>query len=322
MEKNTFVVKRNIYNHDDSGKVFILAIFLPFILSFFASLISEAIADGQGIDITDVTSSIWFHLCFTILNLLTYVGIWLSYSKLKDIRPVVAAKMKIKQKWQNYIIPVVLGIVMLFGFQYLVQAFDNLLEVVGYPVDRGFGSVDPENAGEYIYAIFALAVVPAFIEELLFRGVIFNGLRERFPTGWAAVISAAMFAIAHGNLQQLIYPLIFGTFLALVVARTGSLISSMLVHFVNNLLVVSFRFIENTTGFSLNLPNVWWFYLIAVAAAGVAFLVCILVDKFCFKHKNHEEVEKSSLKTSNFLYISLAIGLVMYIINVVSYILQ
>lgn len=320
--KNAFVVKRNIYNHDDSGKVFILAIFCPFILSFFASMVAGAIADGQGVEATVITSNPWFYLVYTLLNCLVYIGIWFFYSKLKDVRPVQAVKFKVKQKWQNYILPIVLGIVLLFGLQYLVQAFDNLLGAVGYPLEEGFGAIDPKTAGEYIYSIFVLALVPAFIEELIFRGVIFNGLRERFSTGWSVTISSVMFMLVHGNLQQFIYPLLFGSFLALIVARTGSLLSSMLVHFVNNFLVVTFRFVENNTGFSFNLPNVWWFYLVAAAAAAIAVVACFLVDKFYYKHQNSEKVEKIDEKISPYLYISLAIGAVMFIINVVSYILQ
>ena len=334
MQDKSVFLKRSIYNHDDSAKVFILAIFCPFILSFFASIIAGSIADAQGITKEDVTSNYWFYIVYTLLTALVYIGIWYFYSKLKDINPVKAIGFKAKQNWKNYLFPIIVGILCLFGFQYLVQAFDNLLKVIGYPVEEGFGAIDPKNVGEYFYSIFTLALIPAIIEELIYRGVIFRGLRERFSTSWSVVISSVMFMFVHGNLQQFIYPLLLGSVLALIVARTGSLLSSMIVHFINNFLVVTFRFVENLTGFNLDLPNEWWLYLVAVVAATVALLVVFLIDKFVYKHKNasvenddcgtvsEDSSRTADKKISSYLYISLAIGAVMYIISVVSHVFK
>lgn len=320
MTQPQMTFKRNIYTHDDSSKVFILAMLIPFVFSFFANYIAQAIANGQGVEVEVITSSIWFHLCYTLITLATYVGIWICYSKLKDIS-ITAVSFRPKVKWHNYVISIMLGLVLLFGLQYLVQSFDEFLTFTGYPVDDSFGSVDPQNAGEYIYAIFALALVPAFCEELIYRGIIFNGLREKFSTGWAVGISAIMFAIVHQNLQQLIYPIIFGALLALIVARTGSLLASMVVHFINNFIVVTMRFIENMTGFSMKLPNTWVLYVVTAACLVAAMLIWFLVDRFYFKHKNHQQCEKTQEKTSYYLYISFAIAAVLYILNVVSYVM-
>lgn len=314
------IYKSNIYTHDDGSKVFILAMLLPFILSFFISYVAGAIAKGQGVETTVVTSNIWFNLIVTILNVLMYVGIWLCYSKLKDINPM-AVGFRPKMKWHSYLVVIVLGIVFLFGVQYLVQAAENLLKLTGYPIDESFGSVDPENAGEYIYSIFALALVPAFCEELIFRGIVYRGFRERFSSATAILLSALAFAVVHQNLQQLIYPIILGCLLAFIVEKTGSLFLSMVVHFANNFIVVTMRFIENLTGFSMKLPNTWVLYLVAGIGLLVAFAIWKLVDKFYFKKKEDEEKAEKSKTTSRYLYMAFAIAAALYILNVVTYVM-
>ena len=319
MDKQT-TYKSNIYTHDDGSKVFILAMLLPFIVSFFASYIAGAIATGKGVEIEVITSSFWFVLVVSLVNVAMYVGIWMCYSKLKEISPM-AVSFKPKMKWHTYLVVILLGVVMLMGLQYLVQAFENLLGLTGYPIDDSFGSIDPQNVGEYFFAIFALALVPAFCEELIFRGIVFNGLRERFSTRWALIISALAFTIVHGNLQQLIYPFILGCLLGLIMARTGSLFASMVVHFVNNFIVVTMRFVENITGFSMQLDG-WILYLVAGIGLVAAFAVWLLVDKCYFKKKNKEEVEITSQKTSSYLYIAFAIGAALYVLNVATYVIS
>ncbi|MBQ8793070.1 MAG: CPBP family intramembrane metalloprotease [Clostridia bacterium] len=315
-ENNLIVVKRNIYTHDDSSKVFLLAILCPFILSFLLSYVAQTLATNWGIELTQITSNIWFNLISTLLSLALYVGIWWGYNKTKDIS-FSAANFRPKMKWHSYLILVAVAVVVIFGFQYIVQAFDYFLSWVGYPVDNGFGSVDPSSAGEYIYCIFALALIPAICEELIFRGVIFNGLRERFSSLTAVLISAGLFALAHQNLQQVIYPLIFGSILAIIVLRTGSLMASMVVHFVNNFIVVTMRFVTNMTGFSFSLPNTWWFYLVAIGTALVAFSICYLIDRFYFKHKIKDEITPTKTNISKYFYIALLVGAIMYVLSVV-----
>jgi len=309
------VIKRNIYNHDDSSKVFLLAILCPFILSFFLSYVASGLANSWGIKTEVVTSNIWFNIASTVLTLALYVGIWWGYNKSKDVC-FSATKLNKNMKWHTYLILVAIAFVVIFGFQYIVQAFDNLLGGIGYPVDNSFGNVEPTNAGTYIYCVFALALVPAFCEELLFRGVIFNGLREKFSSTFAVIISALLFVLAHQNLQQIIYPFIFGCVLAIIVLRTGSVLASMLVHFVNNFIVVTMRFIFNTTGFSFSLPNTWWFYLVALVCGVAAFGICFMIDKFYFKHKNKEKVKKTKGYISKYFWIAFLVGVIMYVLGV------
>ncbi|MEO5631136.1 MAG: CPBP family intramembrane glutamic endopeptidase [Nitrospiraceae bacterium] len=83
------------------------------------------------------------------------------------------------------------------------------------------------------YVIFA----PAF-EELAVRGLLFAILRRKFRFLPAALISASIFAIAHGyGLVGFISVLWSGVLWAWMYEKTGSLLPGILAHAINNLLV-------------------------------------------------------------------------------------
>ncbi|MGZ8382590.1 MAG: CPBP family intramembrane glutamic endopeptidase [Nitrospira sp.] len=83
------------------------------------------------------------------------------------------------------------------------------------------------------YVLFA----PVF-EELAFRGLLFGVLRRRYQWWPAAMLSAALFALAHGyGLIGFLSVFWSGLIWAWAYERTGSLWPGMIGHAVNNLLV-------------------------------------------------------------------------------------
>jgi hypothetical protein len=82
---------------------------------------------------------------------------------------------------------------------------------------------------------FLVAVVFApFVEEIFFRGFLFQGLRQRY--GWinAMLLSSAVFAAAHLDLVVLIPTFILGNVLAYVYHRSNSVWPGILLHFLIN----------------------------------------------------------------------------------------
>ena len=82
--------------------------------------------------------------------------------------------------------------------------------------------------------IYGLIVLAGFIapgvEEVIFRGFVFNALLRYVPVGIAAVSSGVIFGLAHFD-RTAFFPLACGGIvLAVVYYKTGSLVSSMLTH--------------------------------------------------------------------------------------------
>ncbi|MCL4811549.1 MAG: ABC transporter permease subunit [Vicinamibacteraceae bacterium] len=83
-----------------------------------------------------------------------------------------------------------------------------------------------------------VALLPAVCEELLFRGFIMRGLR-RLGMWPAIVISALLFGLAHASIYRLLPTFALGIVLGYAAWRTGSIVTSMAVHALNNGLVAT-----------------------------------------------------------------------------------
>ena len=101
----------------------------------------------------------------------------------------------------------------------------------------------------WLTVILLMAVLPAVCEELAFRGFIFGGLERDGNWGRAIVVTAVMFGLSHGVLQQSIAATFMGMVLGWVAYRTGSVLPGILLHFTNNAMSVSMgRIAESNWG--------------------------------------------------------------------------
>ncbi|MFC1757322.1 ABC transporter permease subunit/CPBP intramembrane protease [Planctomycetota bacterium] len=94
--------------------------------------------------------------------------------------------------------------------------------------------------------LLLMAVLPAFCEELAFRGFILSGLRRLGQTGTAIVVSSLFFGVMHGILQQSISATILGLLLGYIAVHSRSVIPCILFHMIHNGLQISSMKILNT----------------------------------------------------------------------------
>ena len=86
---------------------------------------------------------------------------------------------------------------------------------------------------ELVLQFVSICVVPAFCEELLFRGAILSNCR-RFGRANAVFISALLFSLMHQNIEQIFYTFVAGLILGVIYERTGSIWNCVALHLVNN----------------------------------------------------------------------------------------
>lgn len=84
-----------------------------------------------------------------------------------------------------------------------------------------------------------LALTPAICEEVLFRGFLLSGLRQKLSTPILAIIVGLIFGLFHMRIEQIPVHSLVGALLALVCLRTGSILPGMIVHFANNAIAVA-----------------------------------------------------------------------------------
>jgi membrane protease YdiL (CAAX protease family) len=84
-----------------------------------------------------------------------------------------------------------------------------------------------------LMAVAAVLVAPV-CEEIVFRGYLYPVLKRFSGPGVAAFCSGLVFASAHGSLGALLPLFVFGVLLAIIYENTGSLWSTMAIHFCFN----------------------------------------------------------------------------------------
>lgn len=98
----------------------------------------------------------------------------------------------------------------------------------------------PSQTAAFVLYVVNMAVLPAFLEEFAFRGVILQSLR-RFGDAFAVGMSAVIFGLMHMNLVQAPYAIVMGLLFGYLTVRTGSLWTGIILHFINNMTSVGFQ---------------------------------------------------------------------------------
>jgi CAAX protease family protein len=100
---------------------------------------------------------------------------------------------------------------------------------------------------ELVFVFIVVALTPAFCEELLFRGVVLGSFRRGTRLVPAVLVSGVMFSLFHMNPVTFIPLAVLGVVLAIIVIRTGSIVSAMLAHACNNsIAIISLYFFRGT----------------------------------------------------------------------------
>lgn len=124
------------------------------------------------------------------------------------------------------------------------------------------------------WAILSTVIAAPILEEILFRGLIFESCSERFGRGLAIFVSAILFGLVHVVPVQMVSGFVMGLILGYVYLRTRSLISVIVLHAINNAIAyVSMAFFDDASSTSLRdmLTNSWAYWLVYVLSA-VVFL--------------------------------------------------
>lgn len=87
----------------------------------------------------------------------------------------------------------------------------------------------------YLFYALALSVGPALSEELAFRGLILQGLRNSLGAGGAVVLTALLFGIIHIDALQGLGAFFTGLYLGYLTVRSGSIYPAIAAHGFNNL---------------------------------------------------------------------------------------
>ncbi len=120
---------------------------------------------------------------------------------------------------------------------YVVDILNRNLGLFG--IKNTGGTIKTGDNPNVLLFFLTVAIIPAFVEEFAFRGVMMGVLRP-YSEGLAIFVSSAAFALMHGNFVQLPFTFCCGLVFAYIDVKANSLLPSIIIHFLNNGLSVLF----------------------------------------------------------------------------------
>lgn len=194
--------------------------FFPCLLCFF---LIASIGLSYFTASTGIRLAYWQQCILSELLMLIPAFIFVAINKIN----IPACLPYRRLRWQDALLSLLIGYMLvpvvlfinvvtsLFATNYLQE---SSVEFTSYP---------------YSVQVILIAVLPALVEEFIFRGLIYHSYRKNGLVG-ACLFSAVAFGVMHMNLNQFFYAFVIGLFFARMVEVTGSMWSSVLAHFAFN----------------------------------------------------------------------------------------
>lgn len=311
------------YNEKDSTAAYLFAILMPVLLSLFfyfvvalVSYSSEEIAKAFASHISTI-------VVFNFLGYVLYATFLYVYHKKKNVCPISAMQLKGKISVRDCLIAIALALVTLFGFLLLINFLTDALKLTGFEVNTDL-PLPLHNFGWFLVNVLMIAILPAFFEEIIYRGMILSGLRK-FGDKFAIISSAVLFSLAHGSPVQTIYQFILGIIFGIILVKTGSVFLCMITHFVNNFTVVFISYIQTISGAESVSRTVFDYSALEIVLAFVfailsGFAVYFIVKGFHKSKKEQlyykEENAKFDVHSKIILIITIACAVVMWVTSI------
>ena len=319
--------KRNFYTKYDAGKTFCFSVFAPYVIALVLIVVASIVARLSGTNYEGVLKAPWFLVLSTLASPLAFFIVYVIINKKGKINYLQASHIDFKLDILNVFLCILIAFICVFGFNNFVSMFDAIFKLFGIEPNTSWGL--PINNGYWlVFNIIAMAVLPAIFEELIFRGIIFNGLKP-YGKKKAVIYSALLFSLMHASISQTIYPILAGCVFALIVYKTDNILYSMIIHFCNNLIVVVNRYImeinniSSEFSFDLSFINIFSSIIYAITAGLLIFAIIKFLIRPSKTPKKElvfgDYQEDIYPKTNVYLWVGVFVGIILWIVSLISF---
>ena len=227
----------------------------------------------------------------------------------KGVSPIKSINFYSKSK-VSLISTALIGFGLMFGLAELNTLFVTALSKFGATITAP--TVPAKTFGGVLASIIFICLIPSVVEEILFRGLVFNGLKHT-GTGFAIILSGVLFSIFHMSPAQTAYQFVVGCIYALVILYSKNLLYCIAMHFVNNLYLIL-----NYYYFGIKLSGVAFYIVTPIALVSLVLGIVYLVVKGDKPEDN--TVNKGELRLKFLLgsAIGIVVAIVMWIAGLVA----
>lgn len=217
-----------------SGLMYTVTVIGMILVSFAFSVTLLLVAQATDGAVEDFQEKDWYKYCSYLLYQALYLLVILAYVFVFRKKPREFGYRK--THWKYFLIAIVLQIGLLFSLDWLNSWFIDFLGLFGYEASSS-SLPSMETAGGFVGVLVVVALLPAVLEETIFRGVILSGMKLLGTTA-ACLLGGLCFSLFHQSPEQTLYQFVCGACFTLLAIRADSLFPTMLGHFFNNALIL------------------------------------------------------------------------------------
>lgn len=144
--------------------------------------------------------------------------------------------LPLKTHPKYFVIGILLAFGALFSLSWINDLIVQLIQLMGYVPRDAF--VPDVTGWKVVPVLITVAVIPAIMEEILFRGLILQNAESGMGTIRAVLVSGFCFSLYHGSVEQTVYQFILGCIFGFLAVRSHSIAPTVLVHFLNNAVII------------------------------------------------------------------------------------
>ena len=169
------------------------------------------------------------------------------------------------------------------AFESLEALLQQLEETAGDLTER---MLQVDSFGGLLFNLLVIALIPAIGEELTFRGVLQQALTRRCNVHVAVFLSAFIFSFIHFQFYGFLPRMFLGLLLGYLFYYSGSLWTSILMHFVNNGAAVVVAYLDYKGQIDVDIDhfgatsNVWLLGASLVVTVGLIILSAKFNNKY------------------------------------------
>lgn len=235
------------------------------------------------LDVLFIGNSVGQILCFGLATFLV-AGLHITSEKKRTfLRITWNEKTPVYMLLAVVLILVIQPVIMFFGYLNSLLPVPEFLEEMQqnqYQMFEDFLRTD----GVLFFGLLHIALVPAFAEEILFRGYILRAFEKSGGIILAILFSSLVFALFHLQLTNLLPLATLGAVMGLLTWLSGSIWPAVVAHFVNNAAAVIMGTFMPDRAFADMTPDV----LPPIWMLGVSIVLTVIMINVIYRNSNNQ----------------------------------
>lgn len=184
--------------------------------------------------------------------------------------------------WANYFV----ALLQLVMPKFMLESYTDTQQII--------------EGGGFLIQFLTAGIVAPIVEELIFRGIVYRRTKKMTGTIAAAILSAALFGVFHGNWVQAPYAFIIGIVAVFVYEKFKSIVAPIMLHMSANILsvlIMTLASSDTPTVDSLNIDTlsyvsslIIFIFITGVLAAVFGVIIWNKVNPVAINAKKENEI--------------------------------